>query len=71
MTTKIIFLPGLLNDASLFAEQITALSTLAAVSVADLTQAESIADMADAAIKQAPEGRFMLAGLSMGGYVAF
>lgn len=71
MTTKIIFLPGLLNDASLFAEQITALSTLAAVSVADLTQAESIADMADAVITQAPEGRFMLAGLSMGGYVAF
>ena len=71
MQTKLMFLPGLLNDASLFEEQVTALSTLAAVSVADLTRAESIAAMADEALKEAPEGRFVLVGLSMGGYVAF
>ena len=69
--TKVMFLPGLLNDASLFEEQITALSTQASVGVADLTRAETIADMANEAIKEAPEGRFVLVGLSMGGYVAF
>lgn len=71
LKTKVLFLPGLLNDASLFEEQITALSTLASVSVVDLTRADSIAGLADAALKAAPDGRFVLIGLSMGGYVAF
>jgi pimeloyl-ACP methyl ester carboxylesterase len=38
--------------------------------VADLTLADSIAGMADQVLATAP-GRFSLAGLSMGGYVAF
>ena len=71
MQTTVMFLPGLLNDASLFEEQVTALATLAAVSVADLSRAESISAMADEALKEAPAGRFVLIGLSMGGYVAF
>ena len=71
MKTKVMFLPGLLNDASLFEEQVTALSTLASVSVADLSRAETIPGMAEAVLKEAPEGQFVLVGLSMGGYVAF
>lgn len=71
LKTKVLFLPGLLNDASLFEEQITALSTLASVSVVDLTRSDSIAGFADEALKAAPDGRFVLIGLSMGGYVAF
>ncbi len=71
MGKKLFFLPGLLNDASLFQAQITALSTLATVSVADLTRSNSISALAEDALAQAPEGRFILIGLSMGGYVAF
>jgi pimeloyl-ACP methyl ester carboxylesterase len=71
MKKKVFLLPGLLNDASLFQDQIAALSTLAAVSVADLTQSDSIAGLAKDALKQAPEGRFILISLSLGGYVAF
>jgi pimeloyl-ACP methyl ester carboxylesterase len=71
MENKLLFLPGLLNDAGLFQEQITALSTLATVAVADLTRSNSIAGLAEDALSQAPEGKFVLIGLSMGGYVAF
>ncbi len=68
---KVFFLPGLLNDASLFKEQVATLSELAAVEVADLTRSDTIASLAEDALAQAPAGRFVLVGLSMGGYVAF
>lgn len=68
---QIILLPGLLNDASLFQGQIPALSALGSVAVADLTRSDSIADLAEDVLAQASEGRFILIGLSMGGYVAF
>jgi pimeloyl-ACP methyl ester carboxylesterase len=68
---KVLLLPGMLNDASLFQEQIATLLPIASVDIVDLTRSSSIADLADDAIKQAPEGRFILIGLSMGGYVAF
>lgn len=42
----------------------------AAARVADLSTNDSIAAMAASALAQAPAGRFALAGLSMGGYVA-
>jgi pimeloyl-ACP methyl ester carboxylesterase len=38
--------------------------------VADLTRADTIRGLAEEALKQAPEGKFLLAGHSMGGYVA-
>lgn len=68
--TALIFLPGLLCDRALWAPQIAALSDIADISLGDLTQADSIAGMAAAVLRSAPP-RFALAGLSMGGHVAF
>lgn len=62
--------PGLLLDGDLFAEQRAALSADGVdVVVADVTEQDSIAAMADAVRSAAPD-RFRLLGLSMGGYVA-
>lgn len=71
MKPNILLLPGLLNDASLFTEQIAALSTLATVEVGDLTIADSIPGLASSVLKAASTERFVLLGLSLGGYVAF
>jgi pimeloyl-ACP methyl ester carboxylesterase len=71
MKLNIVLLPGLLNDASLFTEQLAALSTLARVEVADLSTAGSIAEMAASVLKASPAEPFVLLGLSLGGYVAF
>ena len=67
----VLFLPGLLNDASLFQQQIDALTAVTTTEVADLTQADSIAGMADSVLKNTPDAPCVLVGLSMGGYVAF
>ena len=69
--THVLFLPGLLNDASLFQQQIDVLSAVASTDVADLTQAETIADAARSVLDLAPKEPFVLVGLSLGGYVAF
>jgi pimeloyl-ACP methyl ester carboxylesterase len=66
----LMILPGLLEDADAFTAQIEALREKVNVVVADLTRAETIADLAKHALKQAPAGKFSLAGHSMGGYVA-
>lgn len=66
----LILLPGLLCDQSLWAPQMAALADLADPIVGDLTQAQSMAAMAEAVLASAPP-RFALAGLSMGGYVSF
>jgi pimeloyl-ACP methyl ester carboxylesterase len=65
----LILLPGLLLDERLYDAQIAALAERAEPKVIDLTGADSIAGMAEAALAAAPE-RFALCGLSMGGYVA-
>ncbi|MHA1570649.1 MAG: alpha/beta fold hydrolase [Alphaproteobacteria bacterium] len=65
----LLLLPGLICDEVLWAHQIQHLSDVAAVSVGDLTQGESIAAMADDVLAVAPE-RFALAGFSTGGYVS-
>lgn len=67
----VLFLPGLLNDASLFQKQIDALSAVASTAVADLTRADTLAGLADAVLDHAPKEPFVLVGLSLGGYVAF
>lgn len=67
--TPLILLPGLLCDAALWAHQTRTLADVADVSVADLTHDDTIAGMAARVLKTAP-GKFALAGLSMGGYVA-
>lgn len=70
MPDALVLLPGLLNDAALWSHQIDGLSDLLDdVQVPDLSRHESMADIAAAVLAEAP-GRFALAGLSMGGYVA-
>jgi len=68
--TPLLFLPGLLCDARLWRDQAEALSDIAAVTIADNRRDDSIAAMAARAVAQMPP-RFAVAGLSMGGYVAF
>ncbi len=68
--TPLLLCPGLLNDAALWRHQLDSLTDVADAQVADLTGAESVAALAAAVLERAPP-RFALAGLSMGGYVAF
>lgn len=70
MKTPLLLLPGLLADERLFAHQVRSLSDVASATVADLTVADTIAELAAEAIRRMPAGRFAVAGLSMGGYVA-
>jgi pimeloyl-ACP methyl ester carboxylesterase len=66
----IILVPGLNCSARLYADQIPALWRFGAVTVADHRRDDSMAAMARRILAGAPP-RFALAGLSMGGYVAF
>ena len=70
MALPILLGPGLLCTARLYAEQIPALGRLGPVIVADHTRDDSMAAIAERILAAAPP-RFALAGLSMGGYVAF
>jgi pimeloyl-ACP methyl ester carboxylesterase len=65
----LLLLPGLLCDGRLWRDQVAALAPLARAVVADLTQDDRVEAMAARALASV-EGRFALAGLSMGGYVA-
>ena len=65
----IVFVPGLLCTAALWAAQIDALQNQADIIVADITRHDSLAALAADVLAEAPD-RFALAGLSMGGYVA-
>ncbi|MCJ2033389.1 alpha/beta fold hydrolase [Methylobacterium sp. J-068] len=67
--SPLVLLPGLLNDADLFRDQVSALSDIAACQVGDLTRGTTLEDLADGVLAQAPP-RFALAGFSFGGYVA-
>jgi pimeloyl-ACP methyl ester carboxylesterase len=66
----IILVPGLNCSARLYAEQIPELWQFGPVTVADHRRDDSIAGLAQRILTAAPP-RFALAGLSMGGYVAF
>jgi pimeloyl-ACP methyl ester carboxylesterase len=70
MAAPLVFLPGLLEDATAFEHQAERLRRIAPCTVADLTRSDTIAGLARSAIEQAPAGRFAIAGHSMGGYVA-
>jgi pimeloyl-ACP methyl ester carboxylesterase len=70
MVATVLILPGLLEDADAFQHQIGHLGTVASCTVADLTNADTIAALAIDALRQAPEGPLCLVGHSMGGYVA-
>ena len=66
----VLFVPGLLCTAALFAPQIAALGSSVESRVADHTRHEDIRDLAASVLAAAP-ARFAVVGLSMGGYVAF
>lgn len=66
---QLILLPGLLNDAELWRDQVSGLADVARPLVPDLTRGESIHELAEAVLADA-EPTFALAGFSMGGYVA-
>lgn len=68
MASDLLLLPGLICDERLWRDVIAGLDARSVV--ADLTQDDSIGAMAQRALAAAP-ARFALAGLSMGGYVAF
>jgi len=65
----VVFLPGMMCDARLFAPQIADLSRDTVVSVGPVTGGERIEEIASGLLDQLPR-RFALAGLSMGGIVA-
>ncbi|WP_412563713.1 alpha/beta fold hydrolase [Thalassobius sp. MITS945101] len=65
----LVFLPGMMCDARLFAPQVTAFSRHLPVTVAPVGLGESIEEIAETVLRQLPE-KFALAGLSMGGIVA-
>lgn len=70
MKTPLVLLPGLLCDAALWEPQLEGLADVAEFFVADLTEYETIGDMAKSVLRDSPWKTFALAGLSMGGYVA-
>lgn len=68
--TPILLIPGLVCTAELFAHQIPHLWTRGPVTVASTLGGDSMGAIADDILANAPP-RFALAGLSMGGYLAF
>jgi len=66
----IVLVPGLNCSARLYAEQIPALWRFGPVTIADHTRGETIQAIAARILGAAPP-LFALAGLSMGGYIAF
>ncbi|MEM6729434.1 MAG: alpha/beta hydrolase, partial [Pseudomonadota bacterium] len=69
MAEPVVFLPGMMCDARLFAPQLDALSRDRAVMVAPTSLGARIEEMAAEALAAAP-AKFALAGLSLGGIVA-
>lgn len=67
---NLVLVPGLLCTKRLWAAQIDGLADIAEITVATHDKDDTIAAIARRALAEAPE-RFALAGLSMGGYVAF
>jgi pimeloyl-ACP methyl ester carboxylesterase len=70
MPKSVLLLPGLLEDADAFEHQLLALREVATCKVADLTRGETIGELAEQAMREAPAGPLAVIGHSMGGYVA-
>jgi pimeloyl-ACP methyl ester carboxylesterase len=66
----VVLVPGLNCSARLYAEQVPALWQFGPVTIADHRRDDSMAALARRILVNAPQ-RFALAGLSMGGYIAF
>ncbi len=69
MKTSLILVPGLLCDDTVWHQQAAALSGYADIQIADNSECDSLAAMAQAIIDSAP-AHFSIAGHSMGGRVA-
>ncbi len=69
-SVPILLVPGLLCSARLYAPQIPVLWPYGPVTVVDHRRDADMAAIATRILKEAPP-RFALAGLSMGGYIAF
>lgn len=65
----LLLIPGQLNDAELWRDQIAGLGERADCIVPDITGGGDLESLAQAVLAAAPE-RFSLAGFSLGGYVA-
>jgi pimeloyl-ACP methyl ester carboxylesterase len=70
MGLPIVLIPGLTCTARLYAEQVFALWPCGPVTIADHRRDDSMGAIARRILSSAPP-RFALAGLSMGGYLAF
>src|SRR5258707_1192933 len=68
-STPILLIPGLNCSPRLYAAQISALWRLGPVMIADHRRGDTMAEIARQILAAAP-GRFRLAALSMGGYIA-
>nr|WP_213807915.1 alpha/beta fold hydrolase [Granulicella sp. dw_53] len=66
----IVFIPGLLCTAEVFAPQVEALWPYGPVTVASTLEGSTVSEMASSILASAPP-RFALAGISMGGYICF
>ena len=66
----VVLLPGLANDARLWQHQSAGLADIAHFRIGDLTTADTMTAMAASVLENAPVEQFVLAGMSMGGYVA-
>ena len=66
----LVLVPGLMCTSDLYAPQIAAFGRQRVVTVADHRTADNLPDIARSILANAPP-RFALAGLSMGGYIAF
>jgi pimeloyl-ACP methyl ester carboxylesterase len=70
MTEAVLFVPGAFTDRRLFAHQLDHLGEVGTPRFVDLPDLDEVDAMAEAILAAAPE-RFALAGLSLGGIVAF
>lgn len=68
MRQSLVLIPGLLCDEALWAPQVAALADCAAW-IPPVPHGETMREMAQDVLRDAPFERFALAGLSMGGYV--
>jgi pimeloyl-ACP methyl ester carboxylesterase len=69
MAETLVLIPGLANTPRLYEAQIPAIARERTIFVADHTRDDSLPAIAARLLREVP-GRFALAGLSMGGYVA-
>lgn len=69
MRQSLVLVPGLLCTRALWEPQLAALADVADMTVPDHTRHDTMGEIASSILAKAP-GRFALAGLSMGGFIA-